>query len=222
MKYYYLCFIFSLAFYPLNGQEKGTFLDERDLKEYEWIKIGDQKWMAENLDVSTFRNGDPIPEITDRDEWEQAGENGEPAWCYYDMDPKNGGKWGKLYNWHAINDPRGLAPEGWHIPRDEEWNQLTDELGGVAVAGAKMKSKEGWDEDGNGSNESGFTALPSGCRFIFGDCVRHGMGSYWWSSTGVEDSNFVAWFRSLDNKTDKITRLFTDGRLGFSVRCIQD
>ena len=222
MKYYYLCFIFSLVFYPLNGQEKGTFLDKRDSNEYEWIKIGGQKWMAENLDVSTFRNGDPIPEIKDRDEWEQAGENREPAWCYYDLDPKNGGKWGMLYNWHAINDPRGLAPDGWHIPSDEEWNQLTDELGGAEAAGAKMKSKEGWNEDGNGSNESGFTALPSGFRFNEGYFVRHGMGSYWWSSTAVEDSNSVAWFRSLSNKTDKITRLFTAGRFGFSVRCIQD
>lgn len=92
------------------------------------VKIGAQTWMAENLNVSTFRNGDPIPEVKTNEEWEKAGKEGKPAWCYYDNDPVNSSKYGKLYNWFAVNDPRGLAPEGWHIPRVDEWNTLKNYL----------------------------------------------------------------------------------------------
>jgi uncharacterized protein (TIGR02145 family) len=109
------------------------------------VTIGTQVWMTKNLDVSTFRNGDPIPEAKSNEEWEKAGENKQPAWCYYDNDPANGAKYGKLYNWYAVNDPRGLAPIEYHIPSDAEWTKLTDFLGGEGAAGTKMKSKSGWD-----------------------------------------------------------------------------
>ena len=85
------------------------------------ITIGTQVWMTKNLDVATFRNGDPIPQAKTDEEWEKAGENQQPAWCYYDNDPANGAKYGKLYNWYAVNDSRGLAPVGYHIPSDAEW-----------------------------------------------------------------------------------------------------
>jgi uncharacterized protein (TIGR02145 family) len=115
---------------------------------YKSIKIGNQTWMAENLNVSTFRNGDLIPEAKSEEEWKIAGKNKQTAWCYYDNDPKNGAKYGKLYNWYAVNDPRGLAPAGWHIPSDAEWTTLGDQLG--SDPGKKMKSTSGWnswDED---------------------------------------------------------------------------
>jgi uncharacterized protein (TIGR02145 family) len=107
------------------------------------VKIGAQTWMSENLNVSTFRNGDLIPEAKTNEEWEKAGKNKQPAWCYYNNDPKNGAKYGKLYNWYAVIDPRGLAPEGWHVLSDEEWQTLEDYLGDDA--GKKMKSASGWD-----------------------------------------------------------------------------
>jgi uncharacterized protein (TIGR02145 family) len=107
------------------------------------VKIGTQTWMIENLNVERFRNGDLIPQAKTNDEWERAGENKKPAWCYYDNDPKNGAKYGKLYNWYAVNDPRGLAPAGWHVPTDTEWTTLGDYLGNDA--GMKMKSTSGWD-----------------------------------------------------------------------------
>ncbi len=110
---------------------------------YKSVKIGNQTWMAENLNVSTFRNGDPIPQAKTNEEWEKAGKDGRPAWCYYENDPKNGAKYGKLYNWHAVNDSRGLAPTGWHIPTDAEWTTLDNQLGDAA--GKKMKSTSGWD-----------------------------------------------------------------------------
>jgi uncharacterized protein (TIGR02145 family) len=106
------------------------------------VTIGTQVWMTKNLDVSVFRNGDPIPQAKTDAEWEAAGKNKQPAWSYYDNDPANGTKYGKLYNWYAVNDSRGLAPAGYHIPSDEEWGQLTDFLG--SEEGKKMKSTSGW------------------------------------------------------------------------------
>jgi uncharacterized protein (TIGR02145 family) len=110
---------------------------------YKSVKIGNQTWMTENLNVERFRNGDLIPQAKTNVEWEKAGKEGKPAWCYYDNDPKNGAKYGKLYNWYAVNDPRGLAPAVWHIPTDTEWSTLDNQLGDDA--GKKMKSTSGWD-----------------------------------------------------------------------------
>ena len=107
------------------------------------VTIGKQMWMTRNLDVSIFRNGDPIPEAKTEGDWKAYNQAGEPAWCYYNNDHANGVKYGKLYNWHAVSDPRGLAPKGWHIPSDQEWTVLTDYLGGTGKAGSEMKSKEG-------------------------------------------------------------------------------
>lgn len=105
------------------------------------VTIGTQVWMLENLNVSVFKNGVAIPEVKDNAAWEKAGDNHQPAWCYYDSDPKNGAKYGKLYNWYAAIDTNGLCPTGWHVPSDAEWDILVTYLGGTYVAGAKMKAK---------------------------------------------------------------------------------
>jgi uncharacterized protein (TIGR02145 family) len=118
------------------------------------VTIGTQVWTTKNLDVSTFRNGDVIPQASTDEAWEAAGENKQPAWCYYDNDPKNGTKYGKLYNWYAVNDPRGLAPEGYHIPTDAEWTVLTDYLGGERSESKKMKSTSGWDSYTTGGSKT--------------------------------------------------------------------
>ena len=116
------------------------------------IKIGNQEWMKMNLNVVTFRNGDTIPLAKTNEEWENAGENGQPAWCYYENNAQNGEKYGKLYNWYAVNDPRGLAPSGWHVASDKEWKVLTDFIGGEKMTGKKLKSKNGWnDYNGKGT-----------------------------------------------------------------------
>jgi uncharacterized protein (TIGR02145 family) len=112
---------------------------------YKTVTIGTQVWMKENLNVSTFRNGDPIPEAKTDEEWKAAGDAKQPAWCYYNNDPKNGTKYGKLYNWYAVNDSRGLAPEGWHVPTDEEWTVLIGYLGGEKDITKKIKSTSGWN-----------------------------------------------------------------------------
>lgn len=105
------------------------------------VTIGTQVWMKENLNVSVFKNGVAIPEVQDKDAWEKAGDNKQPAWCYYDSDPKNGVKYGKLYNWYAVVDTNGFCPQGWHVPSEAEWDILVTYLGGNGVAGAKMKAK---------------------------------------------------------------------------------
>lgn len=134
--------------------QTGTLTDSRDGKVYKTIVIGTQTWMAENLNVSTFRNGDPIPEAKTHEEWEKAAKNKQPAWCYLYDDPANGAKYGKLYNWYAVNDSRGIAPVGYHIPSRAELTKLTDFLGGIEVAGKKMKSKSGWNSYTTGGSKT--------------------------------------------------------------------
>lgn len=105
------------------------------------ITIGRQVWMLENLNVSTFNNGVVIPEAQDQDAWRTALYNHQPAWCFYDGDPKNASKYGKLYNFYAVIDSNGLCPQGWHVPSDAEWDTLFTYLGGKDVAIEKMKLK---------------------------------------------------------------------------------
>ncbi len=123
------------------------------------VTIGIQVWMSKNLDVSTFRNGDIIPHAQTDEEWRIAGENSQPAWCYLNNDSTIGTKYGKLYNWYAVADKRSLAPEGYHVPTNDEWTTLTDFLG-EAQNGRKLKDTNEWFENGNGTNSSGFSGLP--------------------------------------------------------------
>ena len=192
---------------------------------YPKVTIGKQVWMTENLNVDKFRNGDPIPHVKTTEEWETAGNNGQPAWCYYEHravqnDPANGEKYGKLYNWYAVNDPRGLAPKGWHIPTDDEWTVLTNFLGGYEVAGYKMKSTSGWENYGNGNNSSGFSGLPGGFRHDSGPFFNFGNYGSWWSST--EDGTLNAWARNLGYNYGFVYGYSTSKESGFSVRCLRD
>lgn len=179
----------------------------------ELVTIGDKTWIAENLAVSEFRNGDKIPEVTSDEEWKRAGEEGKPAWCYYNNDPANAEKYGILYNWYAVSDKRGLAPEGWHIPTDEEWTALSTQLG--EKAGSSMKSKS-W----MGTGESGFNALPGGNRNHDGSFHLAGNYGVWWTATPAQ-SNF-AWFRFLTSVNGFVSRDYSNKAKGLSVRLIKD
>jgi len=186
--------------------------------------IQGSQWTSKNLDIGTYRNGDIIPEVRDKKEWENLTTG---AWCYYDNDSSNGTKYGKLYNWYAIHDPRGLAPNGFHIPSDAEWTQLIDYLGGDRGAGSKMKSSSGWPKDGNGTNSSGFSALPGGYRFENGAFNSVNYYAYWWTSTEpisvAYPISYQAWFRNLYWPADgSFSRDILPKRCGFSVRCIKD
>jgi uncharacterized protein (TIGR02145 family) len=185
------------------------------------VNIGTQVWTSKNLDVSTFRNGEPIPEAKSEKEWAKAGENKQPAWCYFDNDVQNGKKYGKLYNWYAVNDKRGLAPKGYHIPTGREWRELLNFLGGEGKAGKKMKSKTGWNNSGNGSNSSGFNGLPGGYRSYSGYFGDIGGSGSWWSST--EAGNVMAYGCSM-RSNDFLCEVssLNAKQAGFSVCCIRD
>jgi uncharacterized protein (TIGR02145 family) len=184
------------------------------------VTIGNQIWMTKNLNVDKFRNGEPIPEAKTEGEWKAYSDAGEAAWCYYDNDSANGEKYGKLYNRYAVNDPRGLAPVGYHISTDEEWTILTDHLGGESKAGARMKSKNGWYDNGNGTNSSGFSGLPGGYRYPNGTFSSIGYFGIWLSST--EDFPGFSWFRFLGYEDGIVRRTNVGQAEGFSVRCLKD
>jgi uncharacterized protein (TIGR02145 family) len=187
-------------------------------EEIQTINIDKQVWMKENLTLDRFRNGDLIPEVKTSKEWEKAGDNLEPAWCYYENDSINGEKYGKLYNWFALNDPRGLAPEGWHIPSDEEWTKLIDELG-VNDAGTKLKSKEEWQDNAKGTDAISFNALPGGYRNRSGDFRNINNSAYWWTITEYYTGNALVRYLNLRSKVE---REGFGKNCGFSIRCLKD
>jgi uncharacterized protein (TIGR02145 family) len=190
---------------------------DKDGNHYDTVMIGEQEWTAENLNVSHFRNRDSIPEIEDIKEWQKAGDKGKPAWCYYNSDSVSGKIYGKLYNWYAVSDPRGLAPDGWHIPSTSEWGSLEGYLGSDNTAGTKMKVTKGWD----GTNTSGFTALPGGYRNNSSAFVHISSIGSWWSSSETTSDTTSAWSRSLGYGDGVVSRSYDSKRVGLSVRCIK-
>jgi len=187
---------------------------------YPSVLIGSQYWMEKNLDVTTYRNGDPIPYVTDATTWSGLTTG---AWCYYDNDPANGPLYGKLYNWYAVNDSRGLAPTGWHVPTDAEWSTLTTTLGGESVAGGKMKvaGTTRWTTPNTGAtNSSGFAGLPGGVRGYDGSFYNVVYYGYWWSASEYDAA--YAWYRDLDYVSSGVGRSYYDKTDGFSVRVVRD
>lgn len=195
-------------------------VDQHQTGEHASIRIGDQVWMVENLNTSTFRNGEAIPHATTAEEWARAGRDKEPAWCYYESKRENGVRYGRLYNWYAVTDPRGVAPEGWHVATDAEWRQTTDYLGGEDAAGTKMKNTTGWVGKANGTNESGFSGLPGGSRDLYGKFDYGEHAAYWWTSTESDDE--LAWYRVIDQSPHYVYRTNYSKANGYSVRCLKD
>jgi len=185
-----------------------------------YARIGSQYWMTTNLNVNRFRNGDIIPQAYSIEEWLNAGYEERPVWCYYEFKNENGYKYGKLYNWYAVNDIRGLAPNGWHIPSDAEWNSLSNNLGGDNQSGYSLKDNYGWYNDGNGNNESGFAGLPGGCIHDDGRFSSIGKGSSWWTSSTRNGAE--AFSRHLHYKDDEMHKANYNMSSGFSVRCVRN
>lgn len=184
------------------------------------IVIGQQIWMQQNLSVDTFQNGDPIDMARNADEWSRCGDEKRACWCYYDFNPANGEKYGKLYNWYAVNDKRKLAPKDWKIPAIEDWNVLLDFAGGAALAGSQLKCTTEWTTNIGLKNPYQFTAVPGGFINGFGTCYESGVYAYWWSST--EDNELLA--RSID-LYDAESRAYISRSMkkeGLSVRCIKE
>ncbi len=187
---------------------------------YATIRIGTQWWMAENLRVNHYRNGDLIPAISDSVAW-AADTTG--ASCEFNNDTSMVAVYGKLYNWYAINNSSNIAPAGWHVPTDAEWQTLVTYLGGYTVAGGKMKEvgTAHWNSPNTGAtNESGFTALPAGFRYINGVFYQMGGYAFFWSSTEANSS--AAWDHYVVSAGAEASGSFDLKRHGFSVRCIKD
>ena len=186
---------------------------------YPTVKIVNQEWMAENLRVTHYRNGDPIPNITDGATWNDLI-NG--AYCWYNNDPSiNKIMYGALYNWYAVNDSRNLCPSGWHVSSDDELTTLTNYLGGENLAGGLMKPIILWNSPNIGAkNTSGFSAPPGGARGDNGIFYYFGGKGYWWTAT--EGGPNDAWARHLDSGDSGIVRTTFSKSDGFSVRCVKD
>ena len=198
-----------------------TFLPsvEKSPAQEEFIEIGGVKWAAENLATYHFSNGDSIPQARTIAVWRKAVEERTPAWCYFINDTTNTRSYGIIYNWYAVTDPRGLAPEGWKVPTNEEWSQLIDYAGGTRIAGKKLKSRYGWKDAGNGTNDFGFNALPSGSRYAdgsFGPLETH---AYFWTAT--QDGNSHAWIRAFNNQNELVKVESYYKGCGFSVRLVK-
>lgn len=210
--FFYTFFLFSLLFlYSIKSFAQS-------------VSIGKQIWYVKNLNVNKFKNGDLIPQVKTNKEWERFGNEGKAAWCYYDNDPTNANIYGKLYNWFAVVDPRGLAPDGFHVPSDDEWSRLIDTLGGEDFAGTFLKSNSGWNDvggkNGNGNNETEFNAFPSGYRTKYGSFYSVGISSAFWSTTQANSNH--SYSRFLNEYFGSINQHKSLKQDGFSVRVISD
>jgi uncharacterized protein (TIGR02145 family) len=213
-----------------SGGETGTLTDI-DGNVYKTRKIGNQWWMAENLKVTRYRNGDQISHVTENNEWDGLSTG---AYCAFNNDESNVATYGRFYNWYAVNDSRNIAPKGWHVPTDEEWKQLemflgmsqseangigwfgTDEGGKLKEAGTTH-----WrGSDTGATNESGFCALPGGYRSKNGYFGNIGGSARFWSFT--ESSSNGAWRRHFGCNNSDVNRDSSHKRDGFSVRLLQD
>lgn len=185
------------------------------------VVIGVYEWFNQNLNVTHFRNGDPIPQAKTEEEWKAAAKNGTPAWCYYNNDPASAREYGLLYNWYAVNDVRGLAPVGWHIPTRQALQSLLAETGDHA--GRKLKSEKGWTTTTGGTNEKGFGAIPAGVRYIGGLFHDQGKYAYYW--TGTDKRADYALYFSMGYKHDQVDSTDAFSYLkkgtGMSVRCVR-
>jgi len=229
---------------------------------YKETKIGSQIWMVQNLNVDKFQNGDAIPHAKTDEDWKKALRDDQPAWCYYDNDPANETKYGKLYNWYAVNDPRGIAPKGWHVASINDWESLKKNLGEEAEK--KMKATSDWasystggaailcpncidwsseyrkkvpchtckdtrktgkntpivEHSGNGTNSSGFSALPGGKRNDHSSFNTVGEIGYWWTSSKASTNYAYSIFLEYNNIDVRVYQAFSSGE-GFSVRCVK-
>jgi len=203
----------------------GAGVTDFDGNVYPTVINGAQEWMASNLAVTHYSNGDPIAAITDNAQWAAIS---VPAWCYLDNNAGNDVVFGKLYNGYAMEDARNVCPTGWHVPSDAEWGELVTTLGGTAVAGSALRTTgtigEGtgfWPEDNVVStNVSGFSAQPAGFRNLDGTFATQIYGAIWWSNTlTASDTYYTRGVYSFSNSV--FNQDFTRPQ-GFSIRCLRD
>jgi len=203
----------------LTTNTASTTISDIEGNIYNTVSIGNQIWMASNLSTSRYRNGAYIPYILNSNQWAAIK---RPALSFYNHDNTYETNYGKQYNWYAVIDTQGICPNGWHIPSNNEWTILSDFLGGLNVAGGKMKATgtQYWSFPSNGSNTSGFTGLPGGFRNVDGTFGILGYNGFWWSAT--EENEQKAFNRSIIYTDNVLSVGSSSKNQGFSVRCIKD
>ena len=214
-----------------KSQRGNVVIVEHQGRDYETVQIGEQCWFAENLRVENYRNGDAIPSGLSNSEWNNATSG---AISVYADSASNLEAYGRLFNWHAVDDGRGLCPSGWHVPPDGEWMTMEIALGmSVADAnnegyrgtnqGAQMKTTFGWSDGGNGTNSSGFSGLPGGLKEKTGPFDNGGMSGYWWTSSSNTFGNSPeSWDRVLDYDKEIVVRSSSPISRCYSIRCLKD
>ena len=194
----------------------GTVTDV-DGNVYHTVVIGTQEWMVENLKTTKYNDSTAIPNVTDGPTWSALT---TPAYCWYTNDAATyKATYGALYNWYTVNTGK-LAPTGWHVPTDAEWTTLTTYIGGETVAGGKLKATGTWSSPNTGAtNETGFSALPGGCRYPNGTFSLIGDYGNWWSATANDASS--SWSRTMYSNGTNVYRANGSNAYGFSVRCVK-
>ena len=184
--------------------------------QYTTITINGKEWFKENLKTTKYATGTDISNVTDNGSWNNLSTG---AWAYYDNNITNDATYGKLYNWYAVSDVRGLCPTGWHVATDADWTSLTALYGTDAAAANELKSTILWNTVNSNNNNSGFGAVPGGGRGggLFGDITNKG---FWWTSTLFDSSNSYA--RRLEYNLDTVVRYYESNKSGFSVRCVKN
>jgi uncharacterized protein (TIGR02145 family) len=209
-------------------EDSSAVLTDIEGNVYRAITIGTQVWMAENLKVTHYRNGDKIYNEPDASMWAHTA---MAVYCNYDNDSANVVIYGRLYNWYVVDDKRNIAPEGWHVPSVDEWKTLFDYLGGAKIAGGKMKTPgtTHWcTPNHNATNESGFSALPGGVREDNGKYGQLGYSAYFWSSTelhqgyvGTNCGEFITLNCGITQAACCIDA-YHHKNSGMSIRCVKD
>lgn len=197
-----------------------------DFNIYKIVKIGDQWWMAENLKVTRYRNGDPIPKVSDVTQWSDLTTG---AYCNYDNNDSSMYLYGNLYNWYAVSDGRKIAPKGWHVPSDNDWRELelclgmsdhkTDDYGWRGTDQGDLLLQSGNSNSVDPSNNTS-KSIFSGCRNVYGFYFFERSYAYFWSST--EHYNTSAWARRLSCSRSDIYRYYYNKNYGFAVRCVKN
>jgi uncharacterized protein (TIGR02145 family) len=209
--------------FTTESSEGSSTCTDYDGNVYETVTIGDQEWMAENLKVTHYRNGDPLLTGVSNPDWRYCPTG---AYAIYNNDPINGEIYGYLYNWRAVDDSRNIAPEGWHVPSDAEWNILVEFLGSDAGGKLKEAGYDHWNPPNTGAtNESGFTALASGNRSYYHGGFRElGNSEFYWTSTysGWGGSYYEAWVHYVQYGTSYTQRIDLPIGAGISIRCVKD
>ncbi len=182
------------------------------------LSVGNQEWMAMNLNVGVFSDGSAIQEAKTPEAWKEAHRMNRAAWSYYNNDASLGVQYGKLYNWYAVMDSRGLCPSGWHVPSDEEWTIFTETLG--INGGRQLKAISLWNQNGQGDDTHGFKALPAGYRSYDGLFYAIGSETSWWTATSSSSNS--AWSRNVRSRSAEVVRGSFDKENGYSVRCIKN